>query len=96
MRLTSFEKQQIKEVVHGFDSKAKIYLHGSRVRDDLKGGDIDLLLISEILDFHAKVSILVELKKRMGDQKIDLILSTVENSRKDPFIKQVFEKGEEI
>jgi hypothetical protein len=44
MRLTSFQRQTISEAAHrhfGEDSVA--YLFGSRTRDDLRGGDIDLV-----------------------------------------------------
>lgn len=51
-----------------------IYLFGSRVDDDAKGGDIDLLLLS---NNKLSKSILrefrVEFYKRFGWQKIDLV-----------------------
>ena len=46
MRLKDFEIRAIKEAVRSMDSKAKVYLFGSRVDDTKKGGDIDLLIIS--------------------------------------------------
>ncbi|MBU0455630.1 MAG: nucleotidyltransferase domain-containing protein [Gammaproteobacteria bacterium] len=43
MRLTPFEVQTIKSIIQKHDPNAKIYLFGSRVNDQARGGDIDLL-----------------------------------------------------
>jgi predicted nucleotidyltransferase len=51
MRLTSKERQIIKETIHNLDSDATIYLFGSRMNDQLLGGDIELLVLSDALDF---------------------------------------------
>ncbi|NBS51788.1 MAG: nucleotidyltransferase domain-containing protein [Spartobacteria bacterium] len=62
MRLTLFEKQTISEAVHrhfGKDSVA--YLFGSRTRDDLRGGDIDLLIetgSTEPVQYYQKIDVL--------------------------------------
>jgi predicted nucleotidyltransferase len=43
MRLSSFEIASIVELVKKhFANNAEVYLFGSRVNDELKGGDIDL------------------------------------------------------
>ncbi len=42
MRLTSKQRQAIKQTIHNFDPQALIYLFGSLVDDNKKGGDIDL------------------------------------------------------
>ena len=60
-----------------FGENAKVYLFGSRVDDTKKGGDIDLYL--EVDDrqsvFEKKLTLLSELRKNLGDQKIDLIIN---------------------
>ncbi len=96
MRLTDLELKTIKETIKVFCSKAKIYLYGSRVIDNAKGGDIDLLVISDLLTFSHKISILAELKKKLGEQKIDLILSTTSKSNDDAFIQEILKNSVEI
>lgn len=77
MRLSEASVCSIKktaEEVFGVDSE--VYLFGSRINDDSKGGDIDLLVqtsdMSEILS--KKLFFLATIKQRIGDQKIDLIV----------------------
>ncbi|MFA5880328.1 MAG: nucleotidyltransferase domain-containing protein [Candidatus Margulisiibacteriota bacterium] len=75
MRLTEYEILNIKEIVNNFDCKAKIYLFGSRIDDTKKGGDIDLLVISDNLTFKEKRLIKLQLYNKLGEQKIDLIIT---------------------
>ena len=61
-----------------FGAKAKVFLFGSRIDDSKKGGDIDLLIVTEPISgvnhFERKLNFLVELKKQIGDQKIDVLV----------------------
>jgi uncharacterized protein len=74
MRLSNEEIKVIKSVIEEFDPKAEVKLYGSRVDDAKKGGDIDLLIISNKITFSEKLSILIKLKENIGDQKIDLLI----------------------
>ena len=69
-------------------SSVSLFLFGSRVQDDLKGGDIDLLLRvpKEILGSVKKLKLdfLIEMKERLGQQKIDLLMIDL-NPPQDPF-----------
>ncbi len=89
MRLTSTEVAQIKRVVLSHDARATCYLFGSRTNDLLKGGDIDLLLISDSLTFRDRISILSELKITIGDQKIDLLIRKSSDATSDPFVAKI-------
>lgn len=62
--------------MYSFDSSsnAAIYLIGSRANDDLKGGDIDILVIGEKkLSGQQKRNIQLAFYKEAGEQKLDLI-----------------------
>lgn len=74
MRLSSHERQAISEAILEVDSKAVIYLYGSRVDDNDKGGDIDLLVLSSEIDLMRKLDILARLHRELGERKIDLAI----------------------
>jgi uncharacterized protein len=74
MRLSKQEIEVIKSVVHRFAKDAEIYLFGSRTRDDARGGDIDILLLSnEKIDLHTIIQMKIALQDVLGDQKIDIV-----------------------
>jgi uncharacterized protein len=99
MRLNDFEMNTIKETASRyFGRSCRVILFGSRADDSAKGGDIDLFIetrqsIKNALD--RKPYFLVELKTKIGDRKIDVVLKGL-NSR-DKLIYKVAEKeGVEI
>lgn len=69
-----------------FDSSASIFLFGSRVYDEAKGGDIDILIISEKIGFAEKIKIKTGIFKEIEEQKIDLI---VKKNFDDAFVRLV-------
>jgi len=80
MRLSHNEINEIKAVTYLiFGANALVTLFGSRIDDSKKGGDIDLLIkcnetISRDELYALKLKFLVQLKKRIGDQKIDVLI----------------------
>lgn len=78
MRLTELEKITIKETAKDiFGKDAKIFLFGSRADDSIKGGDIDLFIETEkYTSLQDKISFISNLKWKLGDQKIDVIVKT--------------------
>ncbi len=92
MRLKKTEKTHIIQNIITFSSTAQIYLFGSRVNDNERGGDIDLLIITN--DNIDKIKLLATLKKFMGDQKIDIIISPPQNAVSDPFITTIMKNAE--
>lgn len=74
MRLTPSEVACIKNIIHAVDAQSDVYLYGSRVDDEKRGGDIDLLVISNKIDFNAKLEIMSQLYCELGEQKIDLLI----------------------
>jgi predicted nucleotidyltransferase len=78
MRLTDFEQKMIKKAFIESFEEGKIYLFGSRVDENKRGGDIDLYLIpSQKFDNERdrKIKFLVKLDLYIGEQKIDVILA---------------------
>lgn len=77
MRLTEYEIKSIKEVFSKVFKIGSIYLFGSRVDDNAKGGDIDLYVSGVDCEnrLDSKIKFLSLLKQKIGDQKIDLIIS---------------------
>jgi len=74
MRLSQYEIKTIRETVAQYDCNAEVYLFGSRTDDNAHGGDIDLLVLSQKLSFDDKISLRIDLKDRLGNHKIDLLL----------------------
>ncbi|MEJ5284991.1 MAG: nucleotidyltransferase domain-containing protein [Brevinematales bacterium] len=85
MRLSLSEQNEIKRVIEKFfGSDCNIYIFGSRVYDDKKGGDIDIFVETNLDTkemVRAKIKALVELENILGERKIDLVI-------KNPFIPE--------
>ena len=97
MRLTSDEHQKIKTWAQKHDHHAVVYLYGSRADDARRGGDIDLLVVSESAQkFKDKTSLLLELYDLIGEQKIDLSIRTPATLEKDAFFQEVLPKAIEL
>ena len=92
MRLTQKQIKAINESFKEFFTNGTIYLFGSRVDDSLKGGDIDLYIDTTDLDNIAqkKINFLVSLKGKIGEQKIDVVISRDKNR---PIEKEALHKG---
>jgi len=78
MRLTPSQIENIHRASQSvLGPQVSIWLFGSRVRDDLKGGDIDLLFETEHTVSNralAICSIQGALMRTLGDRKIDILL----------------------
>jgi uncharacterized protein len=93
MRLSTTEIQEIRDVVRLYDPDARIRLFGSRVNDQLRGGDIDLLILSGKLTYQDKLKIRYQLKDKLGNQKIDLIITP---KPKSAFEQHVYDNSAEL
>jgi len=78
MRLTAESRQVIRATARDiFGPQAEVRLFGSRLDDSARGGDIDLLILSDeaIADRERKALRLVaRLQVRLGDQPIDVLV----------------------
>ncbi|KAF3981218.1 MAG: nucleotidyltransferase domain-containing protein [Methylococcales symbiont of Hymedesmia sp. n. MRB-2018] len=76
MRLSSQEIKAIQHCSAHFFPNSAIYLFGSRVDDNKKGGDIDLYIETKLEDtFNRKLNFLSRLKASIGEQKIDVLIN---------------------
>jgi uncharacterized protein len=74
MRLSGKQARVVKEAIRKRDSEARIYLFGSRTDDLGRGGDIDLLVLSDQIGFRDEMRIRREILDTIGWQKLDLIV----------------------
>ena len=84
---------EIKQIIQSKDPEARVFLFGSRTDDNAKGGDIDLLVISNLLTASDKSGILLKLYDLLGEQKIDLLIT---DRLENPFAKHAYETGIEL
>jgi len=91
MRLSKDEITVLKDTLYALNSDAKIYLFGSRVYDDKKGGDIDLLIVGQNFTKKLLRKLRVEFFKHFGEQKLDIIVD--DGSFSNPFNKIIYQKA---
>jgi uncharacterized protein len=74
MRLTASEVTAIREEIVKLDPCAEVYLYGSRVDDSARGGDIDLMVVSETLGFREVLRLRTRILDRIGWQQLDVLV----------------------
>jgi predicted nucleotidyltransferase len=85
--ISEFIKTTVKKRLMG----AEVYLFGSRVYNDQKGGDIDILVIGDRrLSGQEKRDIKITFQKRFGEQRIDVVsfASTESSNFKDLILQE--------
>ena len=100
MRLSSSDINNIITALTPFAAPygCELRLFGSRVNDEAKGGDIDLMLLVNdenqveplLLEKHR---MLAAIKNLIGDQKIDLVIASPKRIQNDAFLEMVFPKS---
>jgi len=90
MRLTDNERRVLLQAVAAADPDAEVWLHGSRVRDDARGGDIDLLVLSSRMGLRDKLDVLARMHQALGEQRIDL---TIARDESRPFVRVAKAQG---
>ncbi len=94
VRLAQGEIDSIIDAVKAVDPRWEVYLYGSRTNPNLRGGDIDLLVVipqdqvpnPHVLDYQ----LVNRIKKVIGDRRIDLSLVSLEQCALDPFYKLIW------
>lgn len=90
MRLKETEVRAIVDSVKDLDKDANVYLFGSRTDDSKRGGDIDLLVISQKLGYEDNIKIRQRLYEKLGEQKIHIIIA---KNTKNAFVKCAYKEG---
>ena len=85
MRLSAQQCSIIRNAVaENFGAAANVWLFGSRLDDSKRGGDIDLYIEAATDDADAivesKLRFLVTLYKKLGEQKIDVVLHRADST----------------
>lgn len=87
MRLTPFEREQITAAARRhFGTGVRVVLFGSRVDDEARGGDIDLMIETpQPLDgeLERKAKFLMDLWQHIGEQRIDVVFRTPAKADQD-------------
>jgi len=86
MRLAQQERKVICDSINRVDPEARILLFGSRVDDQARGGDIDVLCLSSEINRQQRRLIRREMSDRLAGQKVDLIVAA---DRSRPFVRLV-------
>lgn len=97
MRLSSEQIDQFHLVIGKYwnDIPYELYLYGSRVHDHLKGGDIDLLILTTQMGVEVfqnyELELLVAFKKQpaIGQRQIDLKVATHDQLKTEPFLLSI-------
>jgi predicted nucleotidyltransferase len=98
MRLPESTARVIKQTaVHQFGPGVEVWLFGSRVRDEARGGDIDLLVALEHPpESRAKAAaeFAAALQLQLGDQRIDVVID--DGSGTLPIVARARRTGERL
>ena len=100
MRITENEVSAIKSLAQIIFGKGTlVFLFGSRIDDEKKGGDIDLFITNKEkskLTISSKIEFLTELKLLIGEQKIDVVLDNAFTRQKKQFYRTVTQQAVEL
>lgn len=91
MRIQPEEQAAIISAITGIDKESEIYLFGSRTDDTKRGGDIDVLVKSDVICRSMLTRIEDELFKKIDEQKIDFVLTRKKDL--NSFSRMVLAKG---
>lgn len=96
MRLSSHEREVIRRLgLRHFGRAPRLF--GSRVDDTRRGGDIDLLIATDLPPAQAarrRIDLLTDLWLELGERKIDILLD--DGSLPSPIIERARREGVEV
>ena len=77
MRISEQEKQDIIELARKhISATARVWLFGSRVNDNARGGDVDIFIEVDQLNgvVERKINFRLALEDRWGERKVDVLI----------------------
>lgn len=93
MRISSEQIEFLKKEILAQMPGALIYIFGSRVYDNKKGGDIDVMILSDKkLNWKKKAKIKWLFFDKFGEQRLDIVSFT--HKEEDPFKRIILLEGE--
>ena len=98
MRLTDEQRRVIREAAKElFGPDATVRLFGSRTDDRARGGDIDLLISTSMMDVNAivrsEVAFQARVQQELGEQKLDLLIDYPGRGERPPIYRFAEETG---
>lgn len=91
MRLSEAEREALKKALEDF--KGDIYLFGSRLREDLRGGDIDILLVPHEKVDPVKLRLDIKTKFFMlCEEDLDVVIF----DESQPFCREILKNAKRI
>ena len=91
IRLSHEELMTLKQSLGELTDEYALYLFGSRTDPLKKGGDIDLLVVSENLKRRDLRKIRIDFFEKFGEQKLDIVLD--DGSLSTPFVRHIIGKA---
>lgn len=90
VRLKNSDLDIIKKSFIDIFQRGELYLFGSRADVSKRGGDIDLYIVpqSQTDLCRKKIEFMVNLKKKLGEQKIDVVIDRNQNRTIDKIAKE--------
>ncbi len=100
MRLSSLQQQQIRDTVRDcFGPGARVLLFGSRLDEERRGGDIDLLVQSDLPaadSCRARIRCLARLDRALEGRPVDLVLTTPDDRDNRSIVRHALATGVEL
>jgi len=98
MRLTPFDRETLRTAAReSFGPGAVVRLFGSRLAHDRRGGDIDLLIETQLRNpaqiAHAHTLFLSNVYARLGEQKIDVLIDYPDRKQRPAIFDLAREQG---
>jgi predicted nucleotidyltransferase len=92
MRISDEQINFLKKEISAIEPSAEVYLFGSRIDDKKKGGDIDIMVLSnKKLPWKEKAKIRWHYFEKYGEQKLDIVSATFAEA--NPFKQIVLHEG---